>query len=41
LPAIFVIGPDGAITHRFSTGDYRDRPDPTLVYERLRRDTGG
>ncbi len=34
-PAIFVISKSGKITHRFSTRDYTDRPDPAPVLEAL------
>jgi peroxiredoxin len=40
-PAIFAIDPKGVISHRFTTRDYRDRPDPALVLEELRKGAGG
>ncbi len=36
VPIVFAIGPDGVITHRFSVGNYQDRPDIGRVMEVLR-----
>ncbi len=35
-PAIFVIDPDGIITHRFADADYTVRPAPQDVLDALR-----
>lgn len=35
-PIIFAIDPGGIITHRFSSRDYRDRPDVDTVLKALR-----
>ena len=40
-PIIFVIGPDGVVRHRFSESFYRNRPDVDLVYDILRKESGG
>jgi peroxiredoxin len=41
LPAIFVISPDGVVTHRFSTTDYTDRPSAGSVLGVLQKDALG
>lgn len=40
VPAIFAIDAKGIITHRFTTKNYRDRPEPEAVLEVLRRAGG-
>ena len=35
-PIILVLDPDGVVTHRFSTQDYRNRPDITHILDALR-----
>jgi peroxiredoxin len=35
LPAIFVVNADGKISHRFSTENYRERPDVERVLTTL------
>ncbi|NKB22167.1 MAG: hypothetical protein GKS01_16900 [Alphaproteobacteria bacterium] len=35
LPAIFVVNADGKISHRFSTENYRQRPDVERVLATL------
>lgn len=39
-PGIFAIGPKGVITHRFTTTDYTDRPEPMDVLAVLRKSGG-
>ncbi len=41
LPAIFVIDPNGIITHRFTSASYRDRVDVETVLRVLRRRADG
>ncbi len=41
LPMMFVIDPKGVITHRFSSTNYRERPDPGMVLRALRTRAGG
>ena len=36
-PMVFVIRADGVISHRFSEGDYRSRPDIDTILEAIRR----
>lgn len=40
VPAIFAVNAKGTVTHRFSTQDYRDRPEPEAVLEILKRAGG-
>ena len=40
VPAIFAIDSNGIVTHRFTTRNYRDRPEPEAVLEILRRAGG-
>ena len=40
LPAIFAIDPKGVVTHRFTTTNYRDRPEPQAVLKILGRKSG-
>lgn len=39
-PAIFAVNAKGIVTHRFSTHNYRDRPEPEAVLEILKRAGG-
>jgi len=41
LPGILAIDPKGAVTHRFITRDYRDRPSPEAVLTVLRKGASG
>lgn len=41
LPIMFVIDAKGVITHRFSSTNYRNRPDPDLVLKALRKHAEG
>ncbi len=41
VPAIFVINPQGVITHRFTSTNYRDRPSPEAVLSVLRKGAAG
>ncbi len=41
LPMMFVIDPKGVITHRFSSTNYRTRPDPDKVLRTLRKHAEG
>lgn len=40
-PGIFVINPKGIVTHRFTTTDYTDRPEPEDVLAVLKKSAGG
>lgn len=35
-PAIIVVNKAGKVTHRFTTSDYTDRPDPDPVLNKLK-----
>ncbi len=39
-PMIFAIDPRGVITHRFSSVDYRNRPDVATVLRELKKAAG-
>ncbi len=41
LPITFVIDSKGVITHRFSSTNYRERPDPGMVLRALRKHAEG
>jgi peroxiredoxin len=40
VPAILAVDAKGIVTHRFSTRDYTDRPEPEAVLDILRRAGG-
>lgn len=40
-PMMFVIDSKGVITHRFSSTNYRERPDPELLLTTLRKHAEG
>ena len=40
VPAIFVVNANGIVTHRFSTENYRDRPEPEAILDILRKAGG-
>jgi peroxiredoxin len=41
LPIIFVVDKDGTIRHRFSTRNYRNRPETDVILEILKKDSRG
>ena len=40
-PMLFVIDPNGVITHRFSNTDHRNQPSPGVILEALRKHAKG
>ena len=41
LPIIFVVDANGVIRHRFSTRNYRNRPEVDVILDILRKETKG
>ena len=41
LPIVFVVGKDGVIRHRFSSRNYRSRPEVDTILDVLRKDAQG
>lgn len=41
LPIIFVVDKDGVIRHRFSTQNYRNRPEADVILDILKGDAKG
>jgi len=41
IPMLFVVGPDGTITHRFSNASHRERHDIDGILAILKKDAAG